>query len=310
MSPDQNAESTFINLFHSRAVPPPPVPPPSAMTSSTDSVSTPGFVAENPDIEETLKQNTVGLVHLDHFRKVKRSLAEQRDRSFIAGKESKSFPKKVSKKSKKRTKLSFDDGDDVGSDDTALPSKKRIIGKDPGVDTSFLPDNEREELNNLRREQLRKEYLENMVKAKEEEVELHFSYFEGTETPYKLQVRKGDTIRKFLEIIKDQVPQLNHVRTDDVMLVQGQLIIPHHYEFHWFIMHKKRGIFGQLLFDFNSEQSLDNRELSFQIPKVTTKTWYQKNKHIYPASRWQSFDPLKNYAQRSNDDPAMTALFG
>ena len=29
--------------------------------------------------------------------------------------------------------------------------------------------------------------------------------------------------------------------------------------------------------------------------KVVERSWYEKNKHIFPASRWEVYDPSKNY---------------
>lgn len=29
--------------------------------------------------------------------------------------------------------------------------------------------------------------------------------------------------------------------------------------------------------------------------KVVLRTWYERNKHIYPASRWEAFVPNKEY---------------
>ncbi len=29
--------------------------------------------------------------------------------------------------------------------------------------------------------------------------------------------------------------------------------------------------------------------------KVVDRHWYNRNKHIFPASRWEVFDPDKNY---------------
>lgn len=35
--------------------------------------------------------------------------------------------------------------------------------------------------------------------------------------------------------------------------------------------------------------------------KVVIRSWYEKNKHIYPASRWEPFVANKDY-QRTNVD--------
>jgi protein FAM50 len=29
--------------------------------------------------------------------------------------------------------------------------------------------------------------------------------------------------------------------------------------------------------------------------KVLIRSWYERNKHIFPASRWEPFDPTKTY---------------
>ncbi len=29
--------------------------------------------------------------------------------------------------------------------------------------------------------------------------------------------------------------------------------------------------------------------------KVVLRNWYERNKHIFPASRWEPFDPTKSY---------------
>ena len=34
---------------------------------------------------------------------------------------------------------------------------------------------------------------------------------------------------------------------------------------------------------------------SFYSGKVVLRNWYERNKHIFPASRWEPFDPTKKY---------------
>jgi protein FAM50 len=31
--------------------------------------------------------------------------------------------------------------------------------------------------------------------------------------------------------------------------------------------------------------------------KVVERSWYNRNQHIFPASRWEVFDPEVNYAK-------------
>ncbi len=36
--------------------------------------------------------------------------------------------------------------------------------------------------------------------------------------------------------------------------------------------------------------------------KVLLRSWYERNKHIFPASRWEPFDPTKTYEKYSIKD--------
>ena len=43
--------------------------------------------------------------------------------------------------------------------------------------------------------------------------------------------------------------------------------------------------------------------------KVVDRRWYQRNKHIYPASVWQDFDPEKDYRSEIRRDLGGNAFF-
>ena len=45
------------------------------------------------------------------------------------------------------------------------------------------------------------------------------------------------------------------------------------------------------------------------LTKVVDRRWYEKNKHIYPASMWQEFDPEKDYAAEVRKDTGGNTLF-
>ena len=60
------------------------------------------------------------------------------------------------------------------------PSKKGKFRKNPNVDTSFLPDREREEAERKERERLRVEWLEKQEEIKKEEIEIVYSYWDGS----------------------------------------------------------------------------------------------------------------------------------
>lgn len=66
------------------------------------------------------------------------------------------------------------------------------IKKDPTVDTSFLPDREREEEENRLREELRQEWALQQQKLKEEEIDITFSYWDGSGHRRTVRVKKGN----------------------------------------------------------------------------------------------------------------------
>jgi len=68
--------------------------------------------------------------------------------------------------------------DDGASSEPAV--KKSRLKKNPHVDTSFLPDRDREEAERRERESLRLEWLEKQEQIKMEDIEITYSYWDGT----------------------------------------------------------------------------------------------------------------------------------
>ena len=101
--------------------------------------------------------------------------------------------KKVKKRKKvAKSTLSFALDDEAGEEgaDTPSPrggdadeersSKRAKSRKNPNVDTSFLPDREREEQERKEREQLRQEWIRKQEEMKKEEIEITYSYWDGS----------------------------------------------------------------------------------------------------------------------------------
>lgn len=95
------------------------------------------------------------------------------------------------KKRKKVAKstLSFAVDGDGGEDDEGdnnnqileeKSSKRPKTRKNPNVDTSFLPDRDREEAERREREELRQEWLRKQEEMKKEEIEITYSYWDGS----------------------------------------------------------------------------------------------------------------------------------
>ncbi|KIY72102.1 XAP5-domain-containing protein [Cylindrobasidium torrendii FP15055 ss-10] len=274
------------------------------------------FVVQDDSVEESLKHSTVGLVQLEVFQQKRKELEDLKAREAARSSALKDDKKKKKRKKSAKATLSFamdDEGDpdDSSSSSTPAPTappddeppaKRAKFGKNPNVDTSFLPDREREESERLERERLRQEWLERQEDIKAEEIEVVYSYWDGSGHRKSVMCKKGDDIGKLLERCRAQNPELRGVSVDNLMYVKEDLIIPHHYTFYDFIINKARGKSGPL---FNFDAHEDVRLLAdatkekdeSHAGKVVERSYYQRNKHIFPASRWEVFDPEVNYGE-------------
>jgi protein FAM50 len=117
-----------------------------------------------------------------------------------------------------------------------------------------------------------------------------------------------------------------------------------HYDFYFFIINKTLGPGRKRLFDYSAESSSLLNQAADQstaprsssgglqtaaskaadsvtarnlegagddpsFTKVVDRRWYERNKHIYPASAWQEFDPEKSYDEEIRRDLGGNAFF-
>ena len=115
--------------------------------------------------------------------------------------------KKTKKKKNKlaRTVLSF--ADDEQGDLVPVKSKKQKTShektsiKNPNIDTSFLPDREREMEERRQREELRQEWLRKQEVMKQETIEITYSYWDGSGHRKMVKVRHRFSIYTLCLII-------------------------------------------------------------------------------------------------------------
>jgi len=84
------------------------------------------------------------------------------------------------------------------------------------------------------------------------------------------------------------------------MYIKEDLIIPHHFTFYDLIATKARGKSGPLFnFDVHDDVRLVGdatiEKDESHAGKLLTRGWYERNNHIFPASRWEVYDPSKTY---------------
>lgn len=296
------------------------------------------FASHYDAVEQQLKSNTIGLVTLTEMKAKQEVLIKERERQLAKkNAEARLIEKqKEEKKRKEKMKiaaLSFDpeedeeDEEEEGGEDEETKeeevevkqenvemtssNKKKRLGMNPDVDTSFLPDRDREEAENKLREQIAQEWMQKQEEIKNEEIDITYSYWDGSGHRRQVRMKKGNTIQQFLqkclETLRKEFNDLKAVTVDQLMYVKEDLIIPHHYTFYDFIVTKARGKSGPL-FNFNvkddirliNDASVEKEES--HAGKVCIRSWYERSKHIFPASRWEPYDPEKKWDSYSVSD--------
>jgi len=178
--------------------------------------------------------------------------------------------------------------------------------KDPTIDTSFLPDKEREEASRLERISLERQWKERQERTKREKLEITYSYWDGSGHRRSCTICKGDTVGDgFLEVVRRDLcrdfRELKNVASDALLYVKEDLILPHDISFYDLIATRARGKSGPLFrFDVREDIRLGPLDVNVEKDeshpgKVVERSWYERNKHIFPASRWEVYDPAKNY---------------
>jgi XAP5, circadian clock regulator len=137
--------------------------------------------------------------------------------------------KKVKKRKKSaKATLSFaldDEGDGAdhtsgsatpnGAESAENQQQRKKFRKNPTVDTSFLPDRDREEAERRQREELRQEWLKRQEEMKKEEIEITYSYWDGSGH------RKSVVVSQFILVLDGQrVAQLT-CSARKVMILQA-----------------------------------------------------------------------------------------
>ncbi|KAG5963521.1 hypothetical protein E4U58_003539 [Claviceps cyperi] len=210
------------------------------------------------------------------------------------------------------------------------------------------------------REALRREFVAVQEAVKATEIAIPFIFYDGSNvTGGTVRVKKGD----FVWVLLDKSRKVGaerrvgergnprrawaRVGVDDLMLVRDNIIIPHHYDFYYFIINECYGPEGRRLFEFSAEAPLKKKDAESESEltriktgqlstaatraaaakklidmntlegagdepvrtKVVDRRWYDRNKHIYPASTWREFDPEMDYTSEVRKDNGGNTYF-
>lgn len=105
-------------------------------------------------------------------------------------------------------------------EDEESDEPKKRLSKNPNVDTSFLPDRSREEEDRQQREALRKEWLAEQERIKDEVIEITYSFWDGSGHRKAVECKKGDDIAAFLSKCRAQFPELRGTSIDNLMYIK------------------------------------------------------------------------------------------
>ncbi|RMZ69095.1 XAP-5 [Pyrenophora seminiperda CCB06] len=343
------------------------------------------FTSQAATAEDLLKAQTVGLVNLNDYRKRRAEALDRKERGDSAGDsgastplDGASTPKAVFKKKRKvaaKGKLSFgaDDDEDTennfsktptprentpGSEVEGKVARKKLganssIGLKPRVMTKTALQREAQHA-----ELARQDFLVMREAVKATEVVIPFVFYDGTNVPGgRCRIKKGEQIWLFLDKARKVGAELGvggdksrrdwaRVSVDDLMLVRGEVILPHHYDIYYFLFNRVTGFDGPI-FDYSAQptkaspsatdadaekdtaaydplaQPLKKKSKESSIPdeelegfhedpsttKVVDRRWYERNKHIFPASTWTEYAPDKDLSSVQRKDAEGNAFF-
>lgn len=160
----------------------------------------------------------------------------------------------------------------------------------PWLVAGFLPDAKRQRAMEDMRIKLKKEWLHEQARLKEAPLAVKFSYWDGSGHQREVSVLIGDTVGAFIKqarlALEKDFPQLRHVTVPNLLLVKDDIMLPQAMSFYTLIVSKAHNGRSQLLFDVDSPAGAQK----VHSAKVVQRSWYESNKHIYPANRWELFD--------------------
>lgn len=275
---------------------------------------------------------------------------------------------KKRKKKIGRKLLSFNSDDDTQEGQDIEPAERKHLSADnfrltarrvtpnPNTSTAYPKAITKASLaaEAAEREILREQYVKEQELVRDTDIAIPFVFYDGSNLPGgTVKIKKGEHIWLFLERCRKVGAEMGvssdsgiegggsktvggkkswaRIGVDDLLLVRGRVIIPHHYEFYYFIANKIEDPNqpGQLLFNYhmsaasNGEQAgqtlirksknekVEGEDDDPAYTKIVDRRWYEKNKHIYPASLWREYKSGKEFEElgKGHKDAQGNAFF-
>ena len=253
----------------------------------------PSFAAPSLAQQQQEKSGATGLLTVEEFKKKRQQM--QLESQMKKEKEQRVAKQQNKRKAlKNKARLSFMEEEE--DNDEAGEKKRTKIGKDPTVDTGFLPDKERDEKEKQLRKELAEAWEREQELVKQETFVVTYSYWDGKGHRRAQRVIKGSTIGEFLSLVKQSIEDIANVSTQNLLFIKEDMIIPHHFTFYELITTKAKAKNGGPLFNFDVYDDVrllhdaTKEKDESHAAKVCERRWYDQNRHIFPASRWTVFE--------------------
>ena len=132
-----------------------------------------------------------------------------------------------------------------------------------------------------------------------EPMKLTFMYWDGSSNRYSTTIAKSTTVSDFLaqarDILVKDFPVLKKVPSDLLLFVKGDMILPHFVTFYDLLIAEAQGRTGPILTLHKSRENDSDIDIDDAgVGKVLERKWYEKNRHIFPASQWVLYDPASS----------------
>lgn len=200
---------------------------------------------------------------------------------------------------KETKKLSFkyddDDDDENSADEIKLikPASKFKRGKDPSVNTDFLPDKDRDDALLEETQKQRAQWLDAQERLKEELFTIDYCFYDGTSQRKSMKLRKGETVRYFLDEARLHFPELKGVSLNDLMFIKDHFYVPDHYTFYELMeMPGKDPKQYDTLARWTEAEQVKVKQLGVQTTqtvRIVQRHFYEKNYASHPFTNWVQF---------------------
>lgn len=285
------------------------------------SITTDKFVKESEDLNRKLAKDTVGLVHLNQFQRIREVIEGDEEGEKDGESEAKEREERERKRKQAASKLSFaldEEEDDWESDKL----KKSRLGADPTVKSYFEASDYVAATSaaiESSRDRIEQEKRARDEKKKSTPVRLTLSFYDGADHRFCVDFRRGDRLLDVLKKCQVEYGPLKGVLLEDLMLVKENVILPldrsvFDFEEMGALKDGGRGPYHNSdLFSFipqaKDQKSANSGEATSTAPinpdemietdasrnaKICSRVWFERNKHLVPAKYWFAFDEGKH----------------